>query len=521
MSHIANAAEGSDPIKAYQSGLDPVREQVISSHFMHALNRNKDLALYDDAEFQKRSLTLSSHVLDSVVLPWLLRSSEEFVIERVKTARTKAREHYSDYGLQAGADVSHEHMIAEVMFDKQFSLQSGRYCSRRAVSEQIAATIRGGDQIRMVIPALPFKFSSPLKTRGSQPDLGEINFLLCLFEIAATVDSLYRAANPGADGPLATFTVVSDGKRFSEIVNQSRDGIDCYEAQISSWIARLGIEGYVSAIDYALLMERFLPPDYSSVKMQQTIDARYEYEQVMWPIFDAKDMEATLGRATMVDPNPESENPAGRFVSLVKSLSYILDYPSLAPFRVHEPRLYSSLVQELTAAMFEPEHSGGGVTHNQSLGPLSTTSSNKTQLLHQMRRELWEAAIGYIAEIRGDRDLPSDPIMKCLPGCLRWTIHAKAGQFALRLPSTEGLNVQPWAGTGLIKVARGGRIKIATLPVLALEGRKASPVVLSAIATNEDEVKQPFFYVDESLSVKDEPTLLDIFGMSLLRSRTS
>jgi hypothetical protein len=100
-----------------------------------------------------------------------------------------------------------------------------------------------------------------------------------------------------------------------------------------------------------------------------------------------------------------------------------------------------------------------------------------------------------MAEIRSDRDLDEEPILTCLPGHIRWTIHAKRGQIALAVPTVAGLTVQAWAGSAVFKRAKGGGLRLCTLPVVALEGAGAVPVRVDDPQDVLGLGDQPLFYI--------------------------
>ncbi|MFD2349661.1 hypothetical protein ACFSTC_10220 [Nonomuraea ferruginea] len=134
---------------------------------------------------------------------------------------------------------------------------------------------------------------------------------------------------------------------------------------------------------------------------------------------------------------------------------------------------------------------------------LAPTDRVKERLRQMMLRESWACAIDYMAEIKSDRELAEDPILTCLPGHLRWTIHAKAGQLALSTPIAAGIRVQAWAGAAVFKLTRRKDVKLCTLPVLALEGASAIPVRVRG--------------VDDALALAKPASLLHLPGRHVRR----
>lgn len=220
-------------------------------------------------------------------------------------------------------------------------------------------------------------------------------------------------------------------------------------------------------------------------------------------------------------------NPEGRFVSLLKSLVYTINYRSLGRLGHLPAEQQRALYRDLTGHIFEPytqlspaelHRIRAAVDAGAALAP---TDQSKEYLRQLMLREVWGCAIDYLAEIRSDRDLAEDPILACLPGHFRWTIHAKAGQIAVSTPTATGIRVQAWAGAAVFKRARKDGIKLCTLPVLALEGAGATPVTISGLEDTLSLAGQPFFYIYPDVAFSDIDEFLGLVRHMLVRRRTT
>ncbi len=517
---------------SYRSGLSKLEEAVISSHFMEILAKDPRLQLYSAKDFSSRHILLESRLVEESLLPTLLCSSRRFAEQRAQLAGPRARLYFQKHGVARPQDIRVEHEIAEAVFDKQYLRGPRETCSRQAISSKVRLLIEQGQPIRMVIPALPFKFSSPLKTRGHGPDLGEINFLLSLVEIAWTVEILYKKGRGSPPGPLAQFIVVSDGSRFASFVGEPTDRLDKYQEMVQDWVRRLGLENYVSIVDYLEVLRARLPKDVFDAKTTIASKARVEYSERMWPVLNPNDMSTTFKMAATVEPDPELNNREGRFVALLKSLVFTITYRTLINFAaVHSPRgryeeYYSSLYRELTGHMFVSY--GVGDDHRSDIqeAPVEQTSEDlpvrvKEGLRIAMLTEAWQATIDYLAEIKSDRELPTDPISVVFSDCLRWTIHAKPGQLALLTSHALGIPIQCWAGSGTFRRSKSGKIRLCTLPVLALEGQGAIPVITTNTGPVNEPLGQPLFYLDPCIGEKDMLTFLSTLGDRLTRLRST
>ena len=500
-------SEGALRETAYRPGLDRVQEAVISSHFMEVFCGDRHLDLYGDEEFADRTRFISRDTFRNTLLPALRRASLDFGESRARAAERRARMGQQRPDREAEVNES----ITEVIFDRQFR-KGPCSLSRERVRAHVARCVASGRPLEMVIPALPYKLSSPLKSRGPQPDLSEAGFMLELFEITTAVDRLYRQVAPGASGPLAKFTVVCDGSRFRRIVNESDEVVHQYKEALRELIGALGLEEHIELADYQELVTSRFGTEHRELKKQLRESARTRYSEAMWKLFDPTDMQGTLRAAAAADPDPESSNAEGRFVSLFKSLVYTVRYRCLDPHRCAGD--YQALYRELTRHLLDGEPHARRHPTTEGIDPAavdgadssSLPRSERSRLRRQMLEEAWAATIDYIAEIKSDRDQSSDPIASCFPGHLRWTIHAKPGQLGLLTPHALGRPVQAWAGTAVFKRVGEAKVRLCTLPVLALEGVGSVPVVTQSPDDDVSSVRQPLFYLypDVEFETADE-----------------
>jgi len=321
---------------------------------------------------------------------------------------------------------------------------------------------------------------------------------------------------------LAGFTVVSDGSRFNKVVGEADSVVEEYRAHLSLWIERLRLEEYITLLDYSALIRDRLPAVAQEAMSAVRNAARSEYASTLWPIFNPNDMGAAIEAAAHVDPDPEYSNTEGRFVSLLKSLIYTINYAALQKFHRLPARQYHALYRDLIGHIFEPyamllPDELQSIREEEDLSAdFPLTDRVKEYLRQTMLAEIWSATIEYIAEIKSGRELEEDPILTCLPDHIRWTIHAKPGQLAVLTANALGIRVQPWAGAAVFKLTKDDRIKLCTLPVLALEGAGAIPVRVSSIDGALLPSDQPLFYIYPDIALAD----LDEFLSKIRRFHT-
>lgn len=517
----------------YQVGLDRQQEAVISAHFMHVINLNSALSLYDKEEFEKKAYSITSELLFEKLVPVLLEASERFILERIQSAKLRARTNYKLYNLNSPEEVQLPEMITEIFLDRQFLKGPKVNYSQTLLHSQIKDRVNNTKPINMIIPALPYKSSSPLKTRGGLPDLSEVNFLLGLSEVARTIDYLYREYIPNTSCVLSKFTVVCDGNRFNNFTNEPREAIDQYQDYIKEWIKKLGTEKFIEITDYQSLIANKLPEDLKQQKNLTRKKATKEYTRIFVPLLDPYNMQHTFSRAIAEDPDPEGSNVERRFVPLFKSLIYIIRYKILNKYVKLHKKNYMSLYKELTEHIFQSYVK----LSKKEFDDISSFITNKNiefdptqaQVLECLRcmmlQEAWNATIAYIAEIKSDRDLYREPILACAPDCIRWTIHTKSGQLAILTTTASGDPVQAWHGVGVFKLSQKNKIKLYALPVLSLEGANAIPIIINNKSKNDSFInkyikyKQPLFYIYPDIIFKDGNDLIQKIQAHITRKR--
>lgn len=507
----------------YSVGLNQKREAVISAHFMHEINLNLKYKLYAPKEFSQKAVPINLQSLHERLIPSLLESSHKFILERVAAAKIRAKKNYKKYGLNTPEQVGVAEMIAEVMFDRQFLKGSKSNVSRLLLIEKIRELTCQQKPIKMVIPALPYKSSSPLKCRGILPDLSEVNFLLGLAEIAKTVAHLYSEQIQDFDKNMAEFTVICDGGRFNEFLNEPNNIIEDYQTKLHWWIHQLQISNYVKILDYRDVLKDLLPYHLQVKKAAIREDVKKLYRELMLPLFNPNHIIESIHKAIELDPEPELCNPEGRYIPLFKSLIYTVRYNVLLKAADALQQNYVDLYTTITRHILEPytELTPLDIEKIEEfiLHPLQKHKPPEIKLLEYLRqamlREAWYATINYIAEIRSDRDLSQEPILACFPDHIRWTIHEKPGQLAILTTTAFGDPVQPWHGVGVFKLTKNNKIKLYTLPILLLEGEGAIPVKLEENGLEA----QPLFYVYPDITFKDIQELLEKIKRGLMRKR--
>lgn len=95
--------------------------------------------------------------------------------------------------------------------------------------------------IEFTLLAVPFKTGNPLKVKHAYPDLGEIIFLLRIYEIAKQIEQIYKAG--------AKFIILSEGKCLADIMGVAKSEAIKYRDGHKKIIKQLELEKYISILD--------------------------------------------------------------------------------------------------------------------------------------------------------------------------------------------------------------------------------------------------------------------------------
>ncbi|MBT4790615.1 MAG: L-tyrosine/L-tryptophan isonitrile synthase family protein [Halobacteriovoraceae bacterium] len=127
---------------------------------------------------------------------------------------------------------------------------------------KLASAISRCEKIQFVLPAFPAKSKNHEKTYSHRPDLGEVESLKRLNEIALKISEIYY---PGAE-----FIICSDGRVFSDLVGVTEVDVTEY---------RLGINDIAKKFSLTKLsffdLEDIFPSKFSFSQMRYSLEKEY------------------------------------------------------------------------------------------------------------------------------------------------------------------------------------------------------------------------------------------------------
>ncbi len=492
-------------------------ESVVSSHFMHTQNLS-DRKMYTAEKFATEALSITPEEARDILIPMLKNAAVAVIEKRSLAAKEKAEKAFSDYGYAGKKSVGTPEYITEAIVDHWFRKSSVSPLQKLSIRDHVRGCIHRGEPIKLVVPMMPNKVACPLKCRGELPCMAEAGLLARLGEIAGMINKLYQEGHPASAGKqMAQFTVVSDGNHIASSWKTKKDVVGRYQSALKWWTKQLGIENAVIINDYQHLLESSLTGEQKAVRQKHYGEAIALMEEKLGKTLDPMNVELSLRKAIVADPYTDPANPEGRFVPLFKSTIYNIRYTLLDAVGDMESlnaKEFGALYRELTKNLFKPyaditeadQDRIHGYLMNQNAKDKPSVPEIMEHLRRSMLAEAWHSTMVYMAGVVADRTLMDDPVAIAVPNAIRFTTHAKPGQIALAVDSTNSDLVQPWQGTGLLRVSKS-KIKLAQNSALALEGSGAKPIVIrstkaGARSADSDDVLeqfaqsgQPFVYI--------------------------
>ncbi len=515
----------------YRPGLQNRNEAVISAHFMHKQNLCDDWKLYSGEEYKGKALSIGSKDLAEIVD--LFPAQIDQVIEsRLSRAIASVQRNWRDYDLKAPNKFGAAEIITEIVLDRGFRKGPIENINKNYLYNQIKKSVATSQTVELVVPLLPNKVDTPLKTRGADPDFAEVNLLCRLGEIAGTVAAAYqRYAPEKAPAKAASFTILADGHRFQSALNVGEEKVNRYQNSLKWWISRLGMEDVIHFRDYEAAVKESLEPSLYARRTHLIEDARSIYSHAMRPIFDVTDIEGSMQRAISSDPYPDEENPEARFVPLFKSILYTYESDRFRSVCDEQGYNYEDLYREITRHVFEPfcelddemsESIAGSVSQSK---PVPLNDDIKEFFRREFLKTAWDATIEYLAVVKGDRDLLNDPVSFIYPDHIRFTIHSKKGQIGLNTTGARGGElVQAWHGVAYLKPRKNGDIQIDNASRLMSEGENFIPVVIdpqdpgsSDVLSHMSKTGQALFYMHKDLPVSNVSDLKRLVESKMTR----
>jgi pyoverdine/dityrosine biosynthesis protein Dit1 len=266
----------------------------------------------------------------------------------------------------------------------------------RQIAGKLREDLRNGRPLKFILSLFPCKGCHPLRTfarTGAEIDLGEVACVVRLVRLLASINRIYR--------PGARLTILSNGRRYSDVFFEQQSHVDGYRENIRKLIAFLGCQDVIS------------------------LDA----EESLYSETFQNEADAETGKAKL-----EIENARGAFASMVTNIRLNINPP--IAIKASE---YAVIVRKLD-------------------GNYSSQLTLRQQLvLDFIETNATSSTARYIGINKALRKL--DVFERAYGDCIKLTVHSKPGQIGI-LPVTAG-SVFPHNGQAIV----GSRASLDTVSV--------------------------------------------------------
>ncbi len=462
------------------------RTQISKNHRLIKIAQRYGNALYD--EYGSPSEYISPNYFMEKVIAYMRMALNESVAQRQNAAiyRSRVKSKQKKIGIH---DV-----IAEVFYDNKYFRSTEKFFSPKLLKPKIKELIDKKQKIEMLLPILSRKPLSPIKNKGTLPDVSEIETLMRCATIGRIINNL---------SPLGgRVMVLADGYKYNRACGTANEHVFKYQESLRFWIDRLGIGDVVNLVDYEQWIQQGRDKDFYHIRENLLKQLKEEIEQEFNPLFNPKNLVSAL-------TNIKNKNDIGMqlnytFWSIITSVNYKNLYSDCnnnnCYFDDNTQKIYLSYISSLHLPLDEVMTS-----HLALCLPLPVSSL--FDLFYNLRQQAWQAAICYVAISLVDRQLKT--LKYCSPDGIKLTIHGKQSEIHFISSSLQNIAITAQHCVGGLSYSKE-RFKVNFKYRIEREMQGEFPVFMKPI---EDSVenrkvygslvdmslrKQPIFYIDKS-----------------------
>jgi len=457
------------PVAGAELNEDQRRSQISGGHRLIRLARQRRPHLYSRDEFAYKASYVSADQILAHFVPALRMRLNETASRRVNAAVARARRNASVFGVgKAGV----AEFVAEAFFDNWWFKVRNEHVSRPELRDHVADVIGRGKRLELFFPVLSRKPFSPLKNRGVQPDLAELQSLVRLAEATQTISTLSPTG--------CRLTVLADGFKYNRGCRTPDSVVAAYQQGLRFWIHELGIADIVRFVNYEELLAEALPA--ADVRARDAIYAERgdRLDRSYGRVFDPGDPVGSLDR---IADDDLGQQLAYTFWSIVTSTYYdsLFDF---AGGRGFVDRHYGDEVQRLYVAYVSSLHRRLHPAERPAAAraglPTGYVDPDRfADLFRDMRRQAWDAAVRYVAISLTDRDL--NVLKRIEPEAIKLTIHGKKGELHFLSASQRDAAITAQHSTGGLSLARDGSARVTFRYRLERESDGEVPLLIGRL----------------------------------------
>jgi hypothetical protein len=461
------------------------RSQISDGHRLIGLARRHPFALYPATEFATRAVCVdAAYWLDSV-LPALSDLVGRVTVARVDAALARSRRARDLYGVsRPGAAEA----VTEALFDGRWFRTKPDHVARPALRDRVAAAIRDDRPVELVLPVFSRKPLSPLKNRGTSPDVAELHSLVRFAALAHTVDALSPTG--------CRFTVLADGHKYSRACRTPDVVVSAYQDTLRDWGAELGASSVLHITDYERWLHEGVHETLMAARDSHYPALLHRLATVYTPYLDVADLSGSLARIQGRDDI--GRQLAVTFWSIATSVRYERFPGAPDGWTDGNRRAYAYYVASLPKAL-----SAHG--WRRDLGGDDGADAHRVH--RELRREAWDAACRYVAISLADRELGL--LGERSRHAVKLTIHGKPGELHMVTATSRDAGMTAQHTTGGYTFT-GGTARPDYRYLVEREAAGQVPVLVSGAADRAtgdaryrslarlESARQPIAYVDDA-----------------------
>ncbi|UGQ25668.1 L-tyrosine/L-tryptophan isonitrile synthase family protein [Acinetobacter calcoaceticus] len=480
------------------------RSQISSGHRLIQLTKKNRDKLYTNNEFNSKAIFLSADFWLENFIPQLKINMSTNISNRVSATISRARKNISLYNVET---IGVPELIAEALFDNNWYKAKEDNISRIEIRDKIEKILSKNKKIELYLPILSRKPYSPVKNKGTLPDISELHTLARCAEAAYTINSLSPTG--------CEFIILSDGFKYNRACGTPDSEVELYQSGLNYWIDLLDIKDVVKLENYETWVNKDLS---TSLRNQREIHYNNKFLELknnFYNYFDSNRLDKTMSEISSVsDVGAQLEFT---FWSIVSSVYYeeLFSFFDFNHLNFHE-KYYNDDIQKLYTLYLTSLDKNLNIYKFPSLmlnvvGHLS--GSQIKEIFKKMRLRAWESAIKYVAISLTDREL--NTLEEVNENAIKLTIHGKKGEVHFLSTTKQDANITAQHCCGGIDF-KNGSTKLSFKYRIERELKEEIPILIEDLVDSKfnrnkygnifllSRRKQPICYVSNVLDFKKE-----------------
>lgn len=450
------------------------KSQISSGHRLIQLVKFNEKNLYTSQEFNAKAISISADFWLYHFIPTLKMNISTNISNRMSAAISRARKNIHLYRVQS---IGIAELISEALFDHHWYKIKEDHISRLELRDKLLVIINKNKKIQLYLPLLSRKPFSPVKNKGTLPDLSELHTLARCAEAAYTINALSPTG--------CELIILADGLKYNRACGTPNTEVELYQLSLRYWMNILGINDVVKLENYEDWVNRGLSENAIQYREIYFLDKYNAFKKEYSPHFNTQHLSQSLDKiSSMSEIGVQLKFSFWSIVSSVyyKELFSLFRCEALS-FNDHYygddiQALYSLYLNTLDLAINEDYFSDLVLNKNDLF-----CAKEIYQLFIKMRKRAWLSAMKYVAISLTDRELNTLDQVK--ESALKLTIHGKRGEIHFLSTTKQDANITAQHCCGGIDFERGVS-KLSFKYRLERERQNEIPILIANLEDTPD-----------------------------------